>query len=136
MGEERVRRRRHRDPRIGHDELRHGDVQRPLDDERNGAACDRLAGEVVPVDIRPRHAEEERSRHDRPRVVGEVAHLDRSPPDHVDRPDRGDEALQIHHRPASLPRGAAASGVVGDDETKVAALTSPARAERRDARRS
>src|SRR5947208_2733727 len=36
-------------------------------------------------------------------VVREVQHLERSAPDDVDRPDRGGEALEIHHRPASLP---------------------------------
>ena len=36
-------------------------------------------------------------------VVREVDDLDRSAPDDVDRPDRGGEALEIHHRPASLP---------------------------------
>ena len=60
------------------------------------------SGTVVAVGDGPRHAEEERSRPDGASVVGEVAHLDRSASDHVGRPERGDEALQIHHRPASL----------------------------------
>ena len=36
-------------PGIGHDDLGHIDRERPLDDERDGAALDRLGREVVPV---------------------------------------------------------------------------------------
>jgi hypothetical protein len=37
-------------------------------------------------------------------------HIDRRGTDDVDRPDRGGEALEIHHRPASLAPGADRSG--------------------------
>src|SRR5207237_5620223 len=77
-------------------------------DERDRAPRQGLGREVVAVGNGPGHAEEERSRPDGTSIVGEVAHLDRSASDHVGRPERGDEALQIHHRPASL--AAAAEG--------------------------
>ena len=51
----------------------------------------------------PGHAEEERARHDRTGVVGELADLHGGASDHLDRTEGGDEAIQIHHRPASLP---------------------------------
>jgi hypothetical protein len=115
--EELVRRDRHRGARVGHDDLRHGGVrsgklERPLDDERHGAALHRVCRELVPVGPRPRHAEEHRSRRDRPRVIGEVANLDRSPPDDLGRAECGDEALQIHHRRPSLPPAVVGSGVL------------------------
>ena len=33
--------------------LRHGDVDLPFRDERGGARCDRLAGQVMAVDLAP-----------------------------------------------------------------------------------
>ena len=101
--EELVGRRRHRGARVGDDELRHVDVEPPLDDEGDRAALDRLACEIVPVGVRAADAEEQRAGADRARVVREIGHLDRSAPDDVDRPERGGEALEIRHRPASLP---------------------------------
>ena len=58
------------------DELRHGQLERPLDDERDGAVLDRLRREVVPVGADAGDAEEEAARAGPPRVVGEVEHVD------------------------------------------------------------
>ena len=52
----------HRGARVGDDELRHVELERPLDDERDGAVRDGLGGELVPVRARARDAEEEGSR--------------------------------------------------------------------------
>ncbi len=54
--------------------------QRPLDDERDRAVRHRLGREVVAVGMGARDAEEERARRRVPRVVDEVAHLDRRLP--------------------------------------------------------
>ena len=59
---------RHRRARVGDDELRHGEVERPLDDERDRAVRDRLRREVVPVGALAGDAEEERSRRRRARA--------------------------------------------------------------------
>ena len=75
----------------------------PLDHEGDCAPLDRFGREVVPVGLGAGHREEHRTGCDRPRVVGEVEDLDRSPINDLSRPERGDEALQIHHRWASLP---------------------------------
>ena len=93
---------RHRGARRRHHDLGHAEAEGPLHDERDRAPLHGLGREVVAVGNGPGHAEEERSRPDGTGIVGEVAHLDRSASDHVGRPERGDEALQIHHRPASL----------------------------------
>ena len=47
--EEDVRREGHGAARVGDDELGHRQVERPLDEERDGAALDRVGGEVVAV---------------------------------------------------------------------------------------
>ena len=47
--------------RADHEQLRHVEVERTLDDERDRPALDRLAGEVVAVDRLPGRAEEERA---------------------------------------------------------------------------
>ena len=96
LAEEHVRRGRHRRARVADDDLRHGQVERALDDERDRSALHRLRREVVAVDARARHGEEERARADRASVVGEIAHLDRKAPEHLHRLERCDEALQIH----------------------------------------
>ena len=59
LSEEDVRRDGHRLPRRRNDELRHVDVEHPLDDERRRTALDRLPREVVPVDALSANAEEE-----------------------------------------------------------------------------
>ena len=94
--EELVGRHRHRRAHVLDDELRHGDVDRPLDDERDGAGRDRVGGEVVAVDAAPADAEEQRARRHPTRVVGEVADLDRSAPDHVARRERADQRVELH----------------------------------------
>src|SRR5581483_2487678 len=96
LAEEDVRRRRHRGAGVADDDLRHVELERPLDDERDGAVLDRLLREVVPVRPLPGDAEEDVSPRDGPRVVGEIDHLDRRAPEHVHRLERYDEARQIH----------------------------------------
>ena len=56
-----------------------GEVERPLDDERDRAVRDRLRREVVPVGALPGDAEEERPGRRGAGVVGEVAYLGRAP---------------------------------------------------------
>ena len=104
--EELVRRRRHRRARARDDELRHRQVERPLDDESHGAPLHRLRRELVTVGTSAGNAEEQRSGRRGTGVVDEVAHVDRSTSEHVDRAERCDEALQVH-RSASLPAPAA-----------------------------
>ena len=94
--EELLRRRRHRRTRVRDNELRHGQIERPLDDERDRSVLDRLRCEVVPVRSHPRHAEEERPRPGATRVVGQVANFRRRERDHLRRRERGDQALDIH----------------------------------------
>ena len=71
------RRRAHRGARGGHQHLGHPEPERALDDERRRAARERLRGEVVPVALEARHAEEQAPRRDRAAVVGEARDLDR-----------------------------------------------------------
>ena len=96
LAEEDVGRDRHRLAHGRHDELRHVELERSLDDERGGAALDRLPGEVVPVDPLAADAEEERAGGDAPRVVGEVADLDRPAPGHLARRERPDQGIELH----------------------------------------
>ena len=96
LAEEHIRSRSHRRARVADDDLRHGQVECALDDERDGPALHCLRREVVAVGTRARHGEEERARTDRTGVVGEIAHLDRWAPEHLHRLERCDEALQIH----------------------------------------
>ena len=88
----------HRRARVRHDELGHGDRELPLDDEADRAVLHRLRREIVPVDVRSGDAEEDGAGSRMPRVVDEVEHVDRGGLDDLDRPERGGEALQIHHR--------------------------------------
>src|SRR5262249_35386815 len=111
--EEHVGGRSHRRTRVRDDDLRHPNIERPLDDERDGTLRHRLAGEVVAVRTSARHAEEERPRADAVGRVRELLHVDGSATDHVDRPHCGDEALQIQHRPASLTTVAGHHAQVG-----------------------
>ena len=93
-------------PRARDDELRHVELERPLDDQRHGAVRDRVGGELVPVRSRPGNAEEEAARPGRAGVVGEVGDLDGSPPEHVRRRERRDQLVDLH-RGASLATGPA-----------------------------
>src|SRR3954454_17588914 len=71
---------RHRGADVGHPDLGHvSEVERPLHDERDRPALDRVGREVVAVTGEPGHAEEERPGRDEPVVVGERRHLDRGP---------------------------------------------------------
>ena len=58
------------------EDLRDAQPERPLHDQRDGAARDRLGREVVPVAGEARDAEEERARRHGAGVVGERGHLD------------------------------------------------------------
>ena len=88
----------HRRACVWNDDLRDGDRQRPLDDERHGSVLHRLRREIVPIGSGARDTEEDGAGPCVPRVVDEVEHLDRGGLDDLDRPERGGEALQIHHR--------------------------------------
>ena len=70
------RRARHRGANGGDDELRHVRVDAALADESDGAAADRLGCELVPVDICAGNAEEQRSRPNVSRVVGQLLDLE------------------------------------------------------------
>src|SRR5204862_8226400 len=96
LAEEDVSSRSHRRARVADDDLRHGQVERALDDERDRSALHRLRREVVAVGTRAREREEERVGRYRTGVVGEIAHLDRKAPEHLHRLERCDEALQLH----------------------------------------
>ncbi len=94
--EELVRRDRHRAARVPDDELRHRQVEHTLDHERRSAPVYRLRREVVPVREGAGDAEKERPGRDGPRVIGEIAYLDRLGVDDVRRSERGDETLEVH----------------------------------------
>ena len=94
--EERVRGHRGRCAGRLDDELRHGDVDRPLDDERDGPRRDGLGCERVTVARRAWNADEERALADGARVVRQVEDLDGPPPDHLLRCERADERVETH----------------------------------------
>ena len=71
--------RRHRRPRVGDQHLRDLELGKlALDDQRRGSRLDRGGGELVPVGLLARDAEEERPRLDPAAVVGEPRDLDRA----------------------------------------------------------
>ena len=78
------------------DDLRHGDVDRPLDDERGRPGPDGLGGELVTVPQGARDAEEERALADGAGVVRQVDDLDGPPPDHLLRRERADQRVELH----------------------------------------
>jgi hypothetical protein len=88
LAEEDVGRGRHRRARVGDDELRHRQVERPLHDEGDRAPLHRLRREVVAVGALTGNGEEETARRDRARVVRKIAHLDRMAPEHLRRLER------------------------------------------------
>ena len=98
LAEEHVRGDSHRRSDVLDDELRNGDLELPLDDERDGASLDRLPREVVAVHALSRDAEEDRALRHRARVVREVADLDRPGSGHLARGERPDQRLEIHMR--------------------------------------
>ena len=99
LAEEHVRRGRHRSARGRHHELGNLRLDRPLDDEDDGAVLDRLTGEVVAVRVLAGDAEERRTGGDGARVVREVSHLDGvgAAEDRL-RCERCNEALELHWR--------------------------------------
>ena len=66
---------RHRGAHVVDSNLRHAQAERPLNDQRGGAARHRIRCEVVAVAGEPGHAEEQRPGHHRAVVVGEARHL-------------------------------------------------------------
>ncbi len=78
----------HRAPRVRDDDLRHTRGHGPLDDEPGGAGVDRTVRELVAVEARPAHAEEERARSYSARVVREIRDLDGGVPDDLARGQR------------------------------------------------
>jgi len=88
----------HRPSHVRHDKLGDVKLEHALDRERCRAAFHRFAGEGVAVVPFAGDAEEERSRPDGARVVGEVGDLDRSALHDVRWGERCDDALQVHLR--------------------------------------
>ena len=79
------------------DELRHGRLDRALDDEDGRAVPHRLGREVVPVGALAGDGEERGAGRDGARVVGEVPHLDGvGAAENRLRCERGDKALELH----------------------------------------
>jgi hypothetical protein len=96
LPEERVGCNGHCRPGVRDDQLRHGDVQLPLDHQRGGAGGDRLRRELVPVRALARVAEEQRAVADGASVVGKVDDLDRPSAHDLARRERRDERVQLH----------------------------------------
>jgi hypothetical protein len=67
---------RHRRAHVLDDDLRHGEAERMVDDERDRPAGDRVGGEVVAVAREAAHAEEHGALRDPPVVVGQRGDLD------------------------------------------------------------
>jgi hypothetical protein len=67
--------------------LRHRQIERALDDQRNGSALDGGAGELVPVRLQARDTDEQRTGLNGARVVREVRDVDGSGVDRAQRPD-------------------------------------------------
>jgi hypothetical protein len=86
----------HRQPRVGDHELRHARRDGMLDDERRGACVDRPPGQLVPVEALASHAEEERPRPHRARVVREIRYLDAEIPDNLARGEGFGNVLELH----------------------------------------
>ena len=103
MAEELVGRGRHRGARIGDDDLRHRSSSGRSTTSAAAPRSTASAAKSCPSACAPGTQKNAAPARNRPRVVCEVGQLDRSAPDDIDRPDRGGEALEIHHRPASLP---------------------------------
>jgi len=96
LAEEDVCRRRHGGAGARDDDLRHGQAELTLHDDRRRSGLDRRAGEVVSVGVLARNREEEGAGSDRTSVVREIPYLDRRAPEHLRRLERCDEALQVH----------------------------------------
>ena len=116
LAEEGVRGDRHRCPAVGDDELRASHVELALDDQRGRAPLERFPRKVVAVDPGAADAEEQGAGHDIPRVVGEVADLDRLGSGHLARPDlrrgeRADQRLELHRPRKASHEPAVASGL-------------------------
>ena len=79
---------RHRAPRVLDDDLRHTRGHGPFDDEPGRTGVDRAIRELVAVETRAAHAEEERARSHGSRVVREIRDLDGGVPDDLARGQR------------------------------------------------
>ena len=105
LAEERVRRDGHRGARVLHEQLRHVELERALDDERRGAGGDRPLRELVPVGARAGHAEERCAGRDAIGVVGEIGDLDGSAGAGLARREHARQVVEVHG--AILGRAAA-----------------------------
>ena len=76
MAEERGRQRRHRGAGVGHEDLGHGQVEQPLDEQGHRTGLDRRRRVVMAVRPATGDAAEERTRGHRPRIVDDVEDLD------------------------------------------------------------
>ena len=112
LAEERGRERRHRHARVLHDHLGHVEVERPLDEQRDGPAGDGCGSEVVPVDPLAPQAAEQRAGPDAARVVGDRHRRHGRLAPTTDDPQTvrarlGHECVQrLARRPAHRPAGA------------------------------
>ncbi len=93
--EEHVRRRRHRGARIRDEQLRDGQVEPPLDDQRDGSPRKRVRRVVVTVGAAAGHAEEQRPGPNLATVEGEVADHDVRAGPRARRPDGQPQGLQL-----------------------------------------
>src|SRR5439155_196094 len=95
----------HGAPRVRDDELRHVELEGPLDDESHRPVGDGLGREVVTVDAGSRDAEEESPRPGCAGVVGEVADLHGSASQYVRGGERCDDAGAATTPPQIAPCG-------------------------------
>ena len=86
----------HRGARVLDEELRHVELERPLDDEGGGAGRHRARREVVPVGTRSGNAEEHRAGRDAIGVVGEVGDLDGSAGAALARGEHARQVVEVH----------------------------------------
>jgi hypothetical protein len=96
----------HRAAGVLDDELRHRELERTLDDERDRAVCDGVRREGMAVGARSPHAEVKTAGPRFLGVVDEVGDLHRHATDDVDGRERVDQELEVH-RGASLPSAVA-----------------------------
>ena len=84
----------HRQARIRHEELGHGDRERALREQGDRASLDGGCRKVVPVSALSWHAGEERARRDEAGVVGEIRDIDPCRVADLARPDRVGKCLE------------------------------------------
>ena len=93
------RQRRHSRPRIRDHNLSHSQIQLPLDHQRHRPSLNSRRSKLMPIDLLPRHAEEQRPGPNFPAVISERPQPPRR------RPQRpGPQQLPRQARPISRPQ--------------------------------